>query len=240
MALSPRESKAQARALARLRTDWTKERAQAELGRLRGELKAAQARRRRALVQASASCRKARLAMRQRVKAYRAGELSRIAAEARAMATAARNQCQARQHRIRGSRIVDKTAAALREESRLQRQLARLERRARLAHTKTTARERAQEDDDAVRSNLPAELVPVFERVKRQIRGGQRTTRTEAFLEWAESHPEDVLAYQQHETDREVRRLIAEHEAAERSMRKTKGTRRRKRAMGDDLSEVPF
>jgi hypothetical protein len=240
LALTAREAKAQARALARLRSDWTKERARAELDRLRSELKAAHARRRRALVAASVSCRRAREASRARVKAFRAGELARIATEAREMRTAARNACQARQHRIRSSRVVDKRAAELREEARLQRQLQRLESRARLAHKRSSSRELAQEDDDAVRSNLPAELVPVFERVKRSIRSGKRTTRTEAFLEWAESHPEDVLAYQQHDADREVRRLVAEHDAAYQKVHKTRAPSSRRARASSDLEDVPF
>jgi hypothetical protein len=235
MGLTAREAKAQAKALARIRNDWTKERAQAELERLRVELAAARLRRRRALVQASASCRRAREAMRARARQYRAVELERINMETRRMRTAATNACKARKHRIQSSTNVDKGAAALREEARLQRQLQRLESRARIAHKRSSARELAQEDDDAVRSNLPAELAAVFDRVRRQIKTGKRTTRTEAFLEWAESHPEDVLAYQQHDTDREVRRLIAEHEAVGKVQK-----RRRTRRAAPSLAEVPF
>jgi hypothetical protein len=74
----------------------------------------------------------------------------------------------------------------------------------------------------------------VFDRVKRTIKGGARTTRTEAFLQWAESHADEVLQFQAHEADAEVRRLVAEHHAI-RPLRKTRG----RRAV-DLLEAVPF
>ena len=79
----------------------------------------------------------------------------------------------------------------------LERELAHqrlLKERERTRIKRSTARERAQESDDAVRSNLEPEMLPVWERVKRGIRGGPRRTRTEAFLEWVGEHPDEVLA----------------------------------------------
>lgn len=231
-----------ARALARERAAWVQERARAELVRLRGAIAEARERRQLALHATRQTCARARAAARERVKAFRAGELARIRREVAEMRAAARNRCQARRHRIRasGGKVLEQRRAELLEESRLQRQLERAGRHALRQRKQTTAREHAQEDDDAVRSNLPAELVPVFERVRRHIKGGKRTTRTEAFLEWAESHPDDVLEYQQHETDREVRRLVAEHEAAQRDLRKTKGRRATRKRVAGDLTDVPF
>lgn len=51
------------------------------------------------------------------------------------------------------------------------------------------ARVRRSESDDEVRSNLPPELVPLFNRVRRSIHATARKSRTEAFLEYAEAHP---------------------------------------------------
>jgi hypothetical protein len=108
------------------------------------------------------------------------------------------------------------------EERKLQAQLKRLATQARMNKAKhaTTSKERSQESDDYVRGNLPPELQPVFDRVKKKIKGGPRTTRTEAFLEWAAENPGDVLQHQEHDADREVARLVAEHQAVAGRLRK--------------------
>lgn len=53
-----------------------------------------------------------------------------------------------------------------------------------------------RQSDDAVRANIPAELVRVFEKVKRGVRGSPHMSRTEAFLHWVEENPDEVLAIQ--------------------------------------------
>jgi hypothetical protein len=228
------------KALARERAAWVAERERAELVRIREAIRGARQRRKAALIKARATCQAAKLTVQDRVKAFRAAELQRITAEVRRMRNAARAQCQARQHRIRsaGSRVVDRKAAELVEQRRLQGRMARAARHG--LRQRSTARERQQEDDDAVRSNLPGELLPVFERVRTHIKGSKRRTRTEAFLEWAEEHPEDVLEYQGDATEREVARLIAEHEATQKRLRKTGAPRARRRRASGDLSDVPF
>lgn len=156
------------------------------------------------------------------------------------MRLAARNQCQARKHRIRtaGGSAIERERAKLREEKRLQAQLHRLTAAAALKKRKfaTSAEQRRQESDDEVRNNLPRDLVLVYDQVRKQIKGGPRTTRTEAFLQWAEENPGDVLVYQQHAADVEVRRLVAEHEKVSSRLRKGK---RHYREMAEAL-DVPF
>jgi hypothetical protein len=61
------------------------------------------------------------------------------------------------------------------------------------------------------------------------VKGSPRRTRTEAFLEWVEENPGEVYAMQSEQADRDLARLVAEHERAERL------SRRKAR-----LSEVPF
>ena len=226
------------KALARERAAWVRERAKRELERLRVAIGKARARRLAALAKARATCRAARLRVRDAVRAYRSEEFTRINAEVRRMRNAARAQCQARKHRITaaGARTVERRRRELAAEARLQRQIESADRRAR--RQRTTYKERSQESDDAVRSNLPRELVGVFNRVAKHIKGSRHRTRTEAFLEWAEEHPEDILEYQGDETEREVARLIAERNDYERQLRKTTPSRAaRRRAAGDD---VPF
>lgn len=77
---------------------------------------------------------------------------------------------------------------------------------------RASSRERRQESDDEVRGNIPPELLYLFERVKRQIKGSAHMSRTEAFLHYAEDHPDEELAALEDRTDA----LIAELEARER------------------------
>jgi SAM-dependent methyltransferase len=52
---------------------------------------------------------------------------------------------------------------------------------------------RASESDDEVRQNIPPTLIALFNRVRTQIRGSKRQTRTEAFLEYVADHPGEEL-----------------------------------------------
>jgi hypothetical protein len=236
--MSIRRTQSPGKALARERAAWVRDRAVAELERLRVAIADARARRRRALDRARLTCKSARVKVRDQIRAYRSAEFRRINAEVRAMRNAARAQCQARKHRIRsaGARALERRRAELAEEQRLQAKLRRADRVA--LRQRTTYKERAQESDDAVRANLPRELRAVFDRVRRHIKGNRHRTRTEAFLEWAEEHPEDVIAYQGDDTDREVARLIAERQQYEKQLRKAAPRARARRAAGGD--DVPF
>lgn len=85
------------------------------------------------------------------------------------------------------------------------------------------ARERASESYDDVAHNLPPELQAVWKRVAKNIKGGPRRSRTEAFLEWAEENPSEVHAILYSEADRDVAKLIREQEQIERRLAKTHG-----------------
>jgi hypothetical protein len=74
-------------------------------------------------------------------------------------------------------------------------------------------RERLTESDDEVRANIPRGLVKVFDKVRRHIKGSDRKSRSEAFLQWAEENPGEVYAIQEREGEREVRRLLREGRA---------------------------
>ena len=55
------------------------------------------------------------------------------------------------------------------------------------------ARAVVQQTDDEVRALIPRALVPLFDRVARSTRGSGTKTRAEAFLRYAESHPEEMF-----------------------------------------------
>lgn len=226
------------RLLARMRVDMLRQQDRVKLIELRQAIKDARSRRTAAMRSTVSSCRRWRKEAAERVKRLRLEELAKLRAESAQLRQAARNQCQARKARIgaAGGRLIVQRNATLREERELQAQLKRLAQhaRARVGKHATKAKERRSESDDYVRGNLPPELQPVWDRVKRTIKDGPRTTRTEAFLEWAAENPGDVLEHQEHVTDREVARLVAEHEAVSGRLRKGKAAYR-------ELDEaVPF
>jgi hypothetical protein len=108
--------------------------------------------------------------------------------------------------------------------------------------TRSSAKERREESADEVAHNLPAELVPVFRRVERSIHGGPRRSRTEAFLEWVEENPDQAHAIMYEQAERDVARLIAEHEATGARLAKAKHGRgyRDPAEVAAALAGVPF
>jgi hypothetical protein len=50
-----------------------------------------------------------------------------------------------------------------------------------------------QENDERVAGNLPADLLPLWERVRHQLKGSGVDQRTEAFLQYAHEHESDAL-----------------------------------------------
>jgi hypothetical protein len=210
--------------LRKMRAAMLKQQDRVKLFELAQLLKSARERRKAQLRTTVESCRRWRKEASQRVKQHRSDELARLRKEAQEQRQQARNRCQLRKHKIRASsqRQIDKRRAVLTEERKLQAQMKRLDQhaKARLRRHAPSAKERRQEGDEHVRNNLPAELKPVWDRVKKTIKGGPRRTRTEAFLEWAQENPDDVLQHQQHVTDREVAELVREHEQVHARLRK--------------------
>jgi hypothetical protein len=72
--------------------------------------------------------------------------------------------------------------------------------------------EREAESDDEVRRDIPPELLGVFNKVRRNIKGTDRKSRSEAFLEWAEENPGEIYAMQEQEAAREIKRLVKEYQ----------------------------
>lgn len=50
------------------------------------------------------------------------------------------------------------------------------------------------ESDAEVLRNIDAELVPIWEVVKKSITGSAKRSRTEAFLHWVEENPDEIQA----------------------------------------------
>ena len=221
--LSPAEGRRQRRELQRqiLRDDRQKKRA--HLAGLRAEVRQARAERKAALEQAKARCRAERLAARERVHALRERVLEELRQAVTAERVGAREACSVRMNAARG--IADRIArvrAELEAEHSYQRDLRRIERantqRTRQAH-RTTAAEHRSQSDDLVRSSVPEELIPLWERVKKSISGSDRMSRLEAFLLYVENHPHEYLEAIQDRTDALVRELESREREASRAYR---------------------
>lgn len=146
--------------------------------------------------------------------------IDRIRLQCRAAREKLRTMCGTR--RDRAKREGDEAIKARRREIHEERHLEKLQRSADRRHkvgslkkpigrVRDARRERQSESDDEVRHNIPVGLVKVFDKVRRQIKGSDRRSRTEAFLEWAEENPGEVYAIQEREAERELKRLVREH-----------------------------
>lgn len=170
----------------------------ARLAELAGLIKAARAQRREAVQGIRVQCRLARQKL--RTVCHRRAEAAKE----------------------RGAELVAARAREAREVRETDTLIKRGDRRhaGGVVKARSSSKERQQESDDAVVGNLPAGLVPVFLKIRRQVKGGPRTTRTEAFLEWVEENPGEVYAIQSEQAERDLARLVAEHEHAGRLSKK--------------------
>lgn len=131
-----------------------------------------------------------------------------------------RATCLSRRERakLEGERLIEKRRAELGEEVSLEKLVRGADRRHLKGSVRSTAKERSQEDDDQVRANIPRDLLPVFEKHKRRIKAGPRSTRTEAFLEWVSENPDEVYILQNEQAEADIRRMVREHNREARSI----------------------
>lgn len=215
---------------------YLREKDAAQLRLLRARINAARVERRTMVHGARMQCREARAALRDRQKLERAAVTQRHQLER----VEERTACATGRSRARARGLEREALAAheYRDARVLVRQVKNADRRN--VHQRSTKRERSQEDDDRVRSNLPAELVPVFDRVSKRIRGSAKRSRTEAFLEWAEENPDEILAVQQAKADAELRALLKEQREHGRAMRKAGRYKQSPEELRELLAAVPF
>lgn len=170
-------------------------------------------------------CKATRTRVQRDAAAFRKAEREKVNREIQRMRDKAQTACERRRARVRKSA---KTAAELAraerdERIRLARELSGIERK-RLrklaaAETRAAAREKRRESDDEVASNLDRELIPIWRRVKRQIKGSPRKSRTEAFLQYLEENQSEVWAMREQRAAAELDDLAAEEEAYYRAQR---------------------
>jgi hypothetical protein len=213
--------------------------------KLRAKIRDVKTRRKKAMCMVKGSCRRGRALAKQvaaaKVKAIRERARQEIRETRKGEAARARAACKARKAQIKQAAMTTtaRRRETLRAERALQAELKRIEnwtRERKRAHRQTTAKEAREESNDGVRSNIPAELRPLFERVKGSIKGSTRQSRTEEFLHYAEEHPSEVVDTQEDLAQREVARLVREQYALESAMRHPK----RYKPSRAELAEVPF
>lgn len=222
--LSAHEARKQAKQLARERAAELKRKDRAKLAQLRERLKDAKGRRSAALGKARQLCKAGKARIRARVKALRALERDRLRAEVSQLRTRERTACKARKQRVRAaaSSVSDQRRKLLEEEKRTQALIDRGKKRAEATQRRSSAVERRQESDESARNDLPSALRPVWDQLKGRFRATGRASRAEAFLEWAQANPDEVLRLQSDEADRDVSRLVREQKRLEHKLAKTK------------------
>jgi hypothetical protein len=151
--------------------------------------------------------------------------IERIRLQCRAARERLRSTCGLRKERARleGEEVIQARRREIQEERYLDRiQRSRPKSAQPLGRLRSARRERESESDDEVRRNLSPDLASVFNKVRRHIKGSERRSRTEAFLEWAEQNPDEIYAMQEQRAAREIERLVKEYQ---RSTRRTAGDR---------------
>ena len=233
--------------------------ARGELRRLRDEIRTLERERRELLRRVRLACRASRLRARAAAKALRLAEHARIRREVAELKLAERNRCAARGLAVRAAvgRRIEGKRALLEEKRGRARAQAMGERHRESELSRMRAREKMAESDDEVRSNIDAELIPIFELVRKSIVGiPGRVTRTEAFLEWVEANSDEIWALRAADAERQVAELVKAEEKAQREARRAearvvkcegacpKPARRARvagvRARAAELPEAPF
>ena len=153
----------------------------------------------------------------------RRGSIERIRLQCRAARERLRTTCGLRKERARleGEEVVQARRREIQEERYLDKlQRSRPKSAQPLGRMRNARRERDAESDDEVRRNLSPDLASVFNKVRRHIKGSERRSRTETFLEWAEENPDEIYAMQEQRAAREIERLVKEYQ---RETRRTAG-----------------
>ncbi len=215
------------------------------LSGIRGELDAIKERKRHVLAAVRGGCKRSRERVRAFVKQRRAEARAAINLEINAIRAEARSRCKARKRMVaEGSRTAtEKRRAQLKEERREAALLRRLEERREREHEKLARRlaadERRGESDDEVRQNIDAELVPVFDAVRKKIGKVAGRSRTESFLHWVHEHEGEIWAIREKNAVAKMRALLVEEKRAAADLRKC-GGRCRHRPKRETLEPAPF
>jgi hypothetical protein len=233
--MTPTEAKQQRRKLQKEIAAELRAQDRIKLHQLDQHITAARKNRRAALIEVRRICKLARFELKERQKQER----ERVRDEQRRQRLERRVGCQAA--RVATSLDGKSEIERLRlERKRTKAEQRIIERAGKVVRVRSTAKERKQESDDTVRRDIPAELVPVFDKVRARIKGSARRSRSEEFLEWAHENPDEVLAVQQADADRYLVKLVKEQRAHKGEMRKASRYKLTDEQVKKRLADVPF
>ena len=169
--------------------------------------------------------------------------LREVRSSCAARRTELRERCRSEQEDMRGEvrRLVEAAQLEISRERREREGLRKLEKgakaSARAGRPTVTRAERRSEDDEAVLANLDPELHALFHRVKRSIKGSDRMSRTEAFLQYVHDNPGEALAAIEDKTDALIEEM--EREAEQHGgRRRASGARRDPRPRRDPSEQI--
>ena len=205
-----------------------------QLASLRAAIVHAKHERKAAVCRAKNQCKADRLALSVKLKQKRARILARLASVSRQQRDLARKTCSRELQSAKGlASKVERARAELLAERKFRREMRRIEasnRAAHKEHKRASAVERRGESDEQVAVNIPESYHALWNRVRGSIRGTPRMSRTEAFMKYAEEHPDEVLESLDDATDRLVRQLERREREAARAARRRP----------EETAEVPF
>ena len=76
--------------------------------------------------------------------------------------------------------------------------------------------------------------------MRKKIKGSPKRTRTEAFLEWAEENPEEILAVQEVAAEAYLKKLQKEQREHGKTVRKSGRYSQTPEELAELLAAVPF
>lgn len=192
-----------------------------------------------------------RLAREAAEKAWTAAKESRMA-ERHATKQAALDVCSLDRDHVEGEahKAIEDIQRRADENRRHKRQMAAIQRTnsnrdKERRKIKATSAERRAEADEEVVSNLPDALIPLWNKVRRGIKGSDRRSRTEEFIEYAAENEEGVIQAQEEIAARELKQMEREYwqqqQPQDRSETSARAPRRtRARASADAEEAIPF
>lgn len=163
------------------------------------------------------ACQLARQRNRELAKAERQAMREKINAEIEKRKLEAREQCATRKGKAQaqaGRKVsaAEKSLGGERARQRAERERVEMARRTKRGPRAMTRTERGAESDSFVEHDLPDELVPIWRRVKKQIKATPKATRAEVFVQWVHDHSAEVARIRDEEVQRSVDALVAQQE----------------------------
>jgi hypothetical protein len=181
-----------------------------ERKRLREQIGQLLSLRRGAVASARAHCRASRDRLQARAERIRREHQELARKEIARLTAPAREACRKRVDKARktGRNSERAARAEIAATQAYEQQVYRVAGPVRARAERAASKALAVETDAQVRDNLASELHELWAQRSKQTKASARKSRTEAFLEWVEAHPEEVATSLSHHSDKSVAREI--------------------------------